>query len=201
MDSHLYTHGQKTVAATEADELVRYASETVWGEARRCQGIQETLLELMHNTHDHAGEQKGEKHWWLSVEHDVQNKEVIFSFIDFGVGIFRSLENKGPEEPLYGAMEYIKKLFPLAKSQPQKLQLILEGKVHLTQTNEYYRGKGLAKIYSLYQRNMISSLSIISNNASYNADRGDYHVVSKEFMGTFVSFKMNQNTKSLPWQI
>lgn len=201
MSSHLYTHGQKTVASKEADTLVRYASETVWGEARRCQGVQKTLLELMHNTHDHAGESKGEKHWWLSVEHNEQNKEVTFSFIDFGVGIFRSLENKGPDEPLSGAMEYIKKLFPWAQTQVQKLQLILEGKVQLTQTNEYYRGKGLAKIYSMYEQNMISSLSIISNNASFNADKKDYHVVNKEFMGTFVSFKMNKNTKSLPWQI
>lgn len=201
MSSHLYTHGQKTVASKEADELVKYASETVWGEARRCPGVQKTLLELMHNTHDHAGESKGERLWWLSVEHNKQEKEVTFSFIDFGVGIFRSLENKGPNEPLYGAMGYIKQLFPWVKTQAQTLQLILEEKVHLTQTNEYYRGKGLAKIYSLYRQNMISSLSIISNNASFNAEKNDYHVVSKEFMGTFVSFKIDEHTKSLPWQI
>ena len=119
----------------------------------------------------------GEKHWWLSVEHNVGAHEVIFSFIDFGVGIFRSLENKGPNEPLSGALEYIKQLFPMAQTQVEKLMLILEGKVRLTQTNEYYRGKGLAKIYDLYKQNKISSLSIISNQASVNADKQDYHVV------------------------
>lgn len=201
VNSALYTHGQKTVASEDADRIVKYASETVWGESRRCQGVQKTLLELMHNTHDHAGRFKGEKHWWLSVEHDTKEHEVTFSFIDFGVGIFRSLENKGPNEPLSGALEYMKKLFPMAKTQVEKLELILEGKVKLTQTNEYYRGKGLAKIYDLYKQNKISSLSIISNNASVNADKHDYHVVKNEFMGTFVSFKINRNTQSLPWEI
>lgn len=201
MSSMLYTHGQKTVASEDADRIVKYASETVWGEPRRCPGVQKTLLELMHNTHDHAGETKGEKHWWLSVEHKTMEHEVVFSFIDFGVGIFRSLENKGPDEPLAGALEYIKKLFPNAKTQVEKLTLILEGKVKLTQTNEYYRGKGLAKIYNMYKRNMISSLSIISNHASINADTSDAHVVSDEFVGTFISFKINQNTYSLPWEI
>lgn len=201
ISSMLYTHGQKTVASEEADQIVKYASETVWGEPRRCPGVQKTLLELMHNTHDHAGESKGERHWWLSVEHNAKGREVIFSFIDFGVGIFRSLENKGPDEPLAGALDYIKKLFPMAQTQVEKLLLILEGKVRLTQTNEYYRGKGLAKIYDMYKHNMISSLSIISNHASVNADKSDNHVVKNEFMGTFVSFKMNHNTYSLPWEI
>ena len=101
INSFLYTHGQKTVESGLADDLVKYASEVVWGEPRRCPGIQTTLVELMHNTHDHAGEYKGEKHWWISVEHDEQAHEATFSFLDFGVGIFRSLANKKQGEPLY----------------------------------------------------------------------------------------------------
>ena len=52
MNNYIYTHGQKTVEASLADDLVRYASEVVWGEPRRCPGIQTTLVELMHNTYD-----------------------------------------------------------------------------------------------------------------------------------------------------
>lgn len=201
MTSHIYTHGQKDVAAKEADQLVKYASETVWGTARRCQGIQTTLVELMHNTHDHASKIKGDKHWWLSVEHDEKNHEVTFSFIDFGVGIFRSLENKEPGEPLYGSLDYITKLFPFATTEVDKLKLILEGKVVLTQTNEYYRGRGLRKIYTKYINNQLSDLSIISNYASARVAQNDYHSIKDEFEGTFISFKMNSNTKSLQWEI
>ena len=201
INNSIYTHGQKTVDAKLADDIVKYASETVWGIPRRCPGIQSTLVELMHNTHDHAGEFKGERHWWLSVEHDDVNREVTFSFIDFGVGIFRSLENKKPGEPLYGAMDYIIQHFPLVHTEADRLRLILEGKVRLTQFNEYYRGKGLRNIYLRNAKGHISYLSIISNYASFRTTGDDYHSIKNEFDGTFISFKMNQNTYNLPWII
>lgn len=201
IDSFLYTHGQKTVEASLADELVKYASEVVWGEPRRCPGIQTTLVELMHNTYDHAGDYKGEKHWWISVEHNEQAHEATFSFMDFGVGIFRSLANKKQGEPLYGALDYIIQHFPLITTEADRLQLILEGKVRLTQFNEYYRGKGLRNIYLKHHRNQISDLSIISNYASFKADKNDYHSIKNEFIGTFISFKMNKNTYNLQWEI
>ena len=201
IDSFLYTHGQKTVEAGLADELVKYASEVVWGEPRRCPGIQTTLVELMHNTFDHAGDYKGEKHWWISVEHNEQAHEATFSFMDFGVGIFRSLANKKQGEPLYGALDYIIQHFPLITTEADRLQLILEGKVRLTQFNEYYRGKGLRNIYLKHHKNQISDLSIISNYASFKADKDDYHSIKNEFIGTFISFKMNRNTYNLQWEI
>lgn len=201
MNNFIYTHGQKTVEASLADDLVKYASEVVWGEPRRCPGIQTTLVELMHNTYDHAGEFKGEKHWWISVEHDEQAHEATFSFIDFGVGIFRSLANKKQGEPLYGALDYIIHRFPLVTTEADRLQLILEGKVRLTQFNEYYRGKGLRNIYLKHHRNYISDLSIISNYASFKAENDDYHSLKNEFIGTFISFKMNRNTHNLQWEI
>ena len=201
MNNFIYTHGQKTVEASLADDLVKYASEVVWGEPRRCPGIQTTLVELMHNTYDHAGEFKGEKHWWISVEHDEQAHEATFSFIDFGVGIFRSLANKKQGEPLYGALDYIIQHFPLITTETDRLKLILEGKVRLTQFNEYYRGKGLRNIYLKHHRNYISDLSIISNYASFKAEKDDYHSLRNEFIGTFISFKMNRNTRNLQWEI
>lgn len=201
MNNFIYTHGQKTVESSVADDLVKYASETVWGIARRCPGIQTTLVELMHNTHDHAGEFKGEKHWWLSVEHDDKAKEVTFSFIDFGVGIFRSLANKKRGEPLYGAMDYIIQHFPMATTEVDRLKLILEGKVVLTQFNEYYRGKGLRKIYIKHQNKQISDFTIISNFASVHASQNDFHAIKNEFVGTFISFKMDKNTYNLQWEI
>lgn len=201
MGNHLYTHGQKTVVSKLADSIVEYTSKFVWGESRRCQGVQLTLLELMHNTYDHADPQKGGKHWWLSVEKDNYTKEVTFSFIDFGVGIFRSLENKAPDEPLYGSLGELTRKFPWANTEDKKLKLILEGKIKKNQENKYYRGKGLANIYTRYKENKIGSLTIISNYASCNVDRQDFHQLDKEFEGTFISFKISNQTISLPWTI
>lgn len=199
--NQIYTHGQKTVAPGLADDLVKYGSKTVWNESRRCPGIQKTLLELMHNTYDHAGISKGEKHWWLSVEHNESEKEVTFAFIDFGVGIFRSLSNKSEKEPLYGALQSISHKFPFATTQVDKLKLILEGKVQLSQSNKYFRGKGLAKIYNHYLNNKIASLCIISNFAFVDADKNEFITLENEFMGTFISFKIKKDIVSLPWRI
>lgn len=197
----LYTHGQKAFDSELADNLVKHASETVWGEARRCPGIHKTLLELMHNTYDHAGLTKGDQHWWVSVEHDPTNKEVTFAFIDFGVGIFRSLANKGPHEPLYGAMDLIRQKFPGVTKDVEKLRLILEGKVQLSQSNIYYRGKGLAKIYDHFLNDKIASLFIMSNHAFVDAEKQEFSTLKEEFIGTFISFKIKQNIYTLPWQI
>jgi len=200
IDNHIYTHSQKTVAAAEMDNLMKQVSRTVWGQPRRCQGAQKTLVELMHNTYDHADKTKGGKHWWLSVEQDKFTHEVTFSFIDFGVGIFRSLKNKAPDEPLYGLWDSIKSKFP-KHNEAEILRLIMEGQIVRSQSRKYYRGKGLSKIYTLCKENKISSLSIISNYSSMNTDRDDFHLLDNEFMGTFISFKINQNTVSLSWTI
>jgi hypothetical protein len=200
-DSHLYTHGQKRVDAKLANSIVEYTSTFIWNEARRCQGVQKTLVELMHNTYDHADRLKGEKHWWLSVEQDEKNKEVTFAFIDFGVGIFRSLRNKTADDPLFGVLENLKVRFPWANSESELLKLILEGKIKRSQSNNYNRGKGLSKIYTLYKENKISSLVIISNFAAAHVDVDNFHELKDEFMGTFISFKINTKTISLPWTI
>lgn len=199
MESYLYTHGQKRVDSKLSNDLVKHSSTFVWGEPRRCQGVQKTLLELMHNTYDHADRIKGEKHWWISVEQDKRKKEVTFAFIDFGVGIFRSLRNKKPSEPLYGALDRLVAKFPWVKTEPEMLKLILEGNIRRTQSKKYNRGKGLSKIHTLYKENKISSLIMISNYASARVEDDDYHELKDEFMGTFISFKINKNTVSLPW--
>lgn len=200
-NSNIYTHGSKTVASLLADRIIESASNSLWGEPRRCQGAQKTLVELMHNTFDHASLQKGEKHWWLSVEHNKKEKCVAFSFIDFGMGIYNSLENKNSTDPMRKAWNTLKSLNPFAKSQVELIQLILKGELHRSQSGDYYRGKGLAKIYDLCKGNKISSLCIISNKAYINVENNDYHSIKDEFQGTFISFKININTISLPWQI
>ena len=40
---------------------------------------------------------------------------------------------------------------------------------------------------------------MMSNFASIRKDEDDYHKLNDEFMGTFISFKINKNTVSLPW--
>ncbi|MBU3663392.1 MAG: hypothetical protein FGM41_09390, partial [Bacteroidetes bacterium] len=56
--SSIHTHAWKDVDSELGDLLIKEASKTVWGDVRRCQGVQRTLIELMLNTNNHADDTK-----------------------------------------------------------------------------------------------------------------------------------------------
>ena len=195
----IYTHAQKEVDAGLADKIIEEASQFVWSEKRRCPGVQRTLVELMHNTNNHAGQYKGEKHWWISSNKNVERNTVTLSFMDFGMGIFDSLNNKRPQDRFYGWKDTFKRLFPWAVSDDEVLKLILEGNLHKTVTRENFRGKGLPGIYSESQRQRIGNLIIISNGVYADVKNNDYHMMNNNLSGTFVSCELNKNIFNLPW--
>lgn len=93
--NQIFTRANKEVNSELGLIVMEEASQTIWNEKRVCKGLQRTLLELMHNTNNHADDSaKGVKHWWLSVNHKPLENKVLFVFIDYGVGIFESLKNK-----------------------------------------------------------------------------------------------------------
>ena len=187
--SSIHTHAWKDVDSELGSKLIRQASKTIWGEERRCQGVQRTLIELMLNTNNHADDtKKGEKHWWLSVHHDEDNNKVSFAFIDFGVGIFTSLRNKRSNSKFYGVLDKLK-----YGNNAELLRLILDGTLHKTATNKSFHGKGLPGINMVLKRNQISNLNIITNNVHANVETASYKTISKSFSGTFVYWELNQN--------
>ena len=112
-ENNIYTHAQKNVDSKLSAAIIEKASETIWDSKRRCQGAQRVLLELMQNTNNHASiGSEGEKHWWLSVNHIINEKKVSFSFVDYGVGVFKSLNNKQEGSKFYN---WASKLFERIK--------------------------------------------------------------------------------------
>jgi hypothetical protein len=191
--SSILTHAWKDVDSELGSKSIRQASKTIWGEERRCQGVQRTLIELMLNTNNHADDtKKGEKHWWLSVHHDDKNKKVSFAFIDFGVGVFTSLNNKRSSSKFYGALDKLKEKAKYGDNS-ELLRLLLDGTLHKTATNKSFHGKGLPGINMALKRNQISNLNIITNNVHANAETETYQTISKFFSGTFVYWELNQN--------
>lgn len=189
----IHTHAWKDVDSELGAEIVQNASKTIWGENRRCQGVQRALLELMQNTNNHAKIGiEGEKHWWLSVNHSKEEKKVSFSFIDFGVGVFKSLDNKTNTSKFFGWKEKLAKAFNYT-SNVELLKLILEGKMHKTVTNKHFRGKGLPGIREVMKRNQISNLHIITNDVYCNVEKNEYKKISNNFSGTFVYWELNNN--------
>lgn len=194
--SSIVTHAYKEVDSELGGELIKQASKTVWEEERRCQGVQRTLIELMLNTNNHADKlKKGEKHWWLSVHHDNEMNKVSFAFIDFGVGVFTSLDNKPKKNKFYGVMNLLRNEKNY-KNDAELLRLILDGTLHKTATNKPYHGKGLPGINSTLKRNQLSNLNIITNNVHAKVDENEFNLISKSFSGTFVYWELNKNNVS-----
>ena len=195
-ENSIHTHALKYVDAQLGHKLIEQASITVWEEKRRCQGVQRTLLELMLNTNNHADTMRqGEKHWWLSVNHRKKEKIVSFSFVDFGVGIFNSLNNKKEGSKFFGWAEKLEKKFTYGNN-ADILSLILKGELHKTVTGKHYRGHGLPGINDVLKRNQISKLHIITNNVYADVESGNFRTLPKDFDGTFIYWELNIENES-----
>jgi hypothetical protein len=195
-DSMINTHAWTNVDPVLANRIISSASELVWGEKRRCQGVQRSLLELMQNTNNHADiDRPGTSHWWLSVNKVKSENKVCFAFVDFGVGIFTSLSEKPQDNIFFDAINKLKVAFGM-KNNAEGLKLILEGKLHETVTNKYYRGKGLPGIADALKRNQLSRLHIITNDVFANVSEGKYVTLNDSFDGTFVFWEIGEKNES-----
>lgn len=188
-DNSIDTYGWMKVDMKLSAKIIGEASKTVWGEARRCQGVQRCIGELMLNTNNHADlTVKGAKSWWLYVNHDKELRTVSFAFVDFGIGIFESLKNKDPSSKFFGWTEKFKDYL---RSNKGLLSKIMSGEFHQTVTNKYYRGKGLPGIAATLSRNQISNLRIASNNVMANVSTDEYQELDASFSGTYVYWELN----------
>lgn len=178
-------HGQM------AKDLIVRSTKNIWKEPKRCQGVYRILMELMQNTHSHAKiGQEGVENWWISMNYDESRNTECFSFVDYGVGVFHSLEHKKPGTKFFGVLERIRKKEP---SNNKILQLILDGELHKTSTGQYYRGKGLPGIKTAMERNQISNLFIITNDVFANAGKNIFVTLQNAFSGTFIYWELNDN--------
>lgn len=200
-NNQFFTQENKKVVAKLGLPLVLEVSRTVFGEKRLLKGLQRVLLELMQNTNNHAViGSKGQKNWWLSVNHDRKNRKVSFSFVDYGVGVFESLRSKTAESKWYGTFEKIKNRLKYGTNE-EVLRLLLEGELHLTVTGHHYRGKGIPGIKQVQDRNQISNLHVVTNNAYADVANGKYLKLRNEFSGTFVYWEIGTTNNSTEWSI
>lgn len=193
-----YTHAKKNVDSELTASIIAEFTKEIWGEKKRCQGVQRIFIELMQNTNNHANKISGDEYWWLSAVHRKETNTICFSFIDYGMGIFNSLNSKKPGEKFFGWVQAIS-----AKCNPfnhyEVLEQMLLGNFHRTVTNKYYRGKGLPGIYEQLGKGGISKLVIISNDAYADASSSQYYKLQTPLIGTFVYFEINKTCKNLPY--
>lgn len=195
----IYTHAWKNVDAELSQKIMEDISPALHGEKRVYKGLHRTFVELMQNSYNHATPSKeGEKHWWISVNVNSLTKIVSFSFIDYGVGIFESLNTKGSGSKWFNWQDKFKKIFSF-ETNSDILRLILDGELHKTVTGEYFRGKGLPGIKEAMDRNLINNLHIVTNDVYANVADNVFERLSHNFEGTFVYWEINENTENMPW--
>jgi hypothetical protein len=194
--SSIYTHAHKNVDSALSAAVIEHAAKTVWEESRRCPGAQRIFVELMQNTNNHASPgNPGEKHWWVSVHHRAKEKKVSFTFVDFGVGVFQSLDNKTPTSKWFGWRTILGMVYTLTNN-AEIMKLILDGDFHQTVTKKYYRGKGLPGIRQVLGRRQVSNLQIITNDVIANVGGGSYRVLKTAFSGTLVYWELDSSNLS-----
>lgn len=188
-------HG-KDASGEVAKDLIKICSDNIWTKSCRCQGVYRILLELMQNTHAHANSNStGTENWWLSVNYDAENNKECFSFVDYGIGVFTSLENKKDGTKFFGIINSLRRKIK-DPNNAKVLKLILDGELHKTATGKLYRGKGLPGIKTALDRNQISNLYIITNDAYADVCKDNFVTLSNTFYGTFIYWELsNNNTK------
>lgn len=197
-NSFIHTRTNKKVDVELADRLITHATSTVWGEPKRCTGIYRILIELMTNTHNHAEiGRKGGEYWHLCVVHLEKEKKVIFTFVDYGVGVINSLQNKKPGDKMY---DFIKDMFRFLSFQPTNVEVIKEiflEEKQISSTKESHRGYGLPSLYNSFSEQEIANFNYITNNVHVNAENNDFRSLSENFSGTFIYWELNESCDHL----
>lgn len=192
---YFFTHSSKIVDAKLSASLIKSMSKLIWGEPRRCTKLQRVYIELMQNTNNHASlEGHGQQHWWTTAIYDRERNTGCFSFIDYGVGILKSLKNDHRNK-FYSVLEKISRIFH-PQSNADLLRLLMTGEIHRTASGAYYRGKGLPGIYQACENNNISHLVVISNDTICNFADNSFKLLKNKFSGTFVYWELNSSNNN-----
>ena len=187
-ESSIHTHAAKVVDPRQTAGLITDVSQKIWGSPQRCPDVQRVFIELMHNTNNHSYiGKKGEHHWWTSVSYNPDQNKASFAFIDYGVGIIKSMENDHNSR-FYKIWEKLKDIFK-PKYQYEILKKLLDGDLH-SSTGQYYRGKGLPGVMTAFKENKLDRLFVISNKAMADVSNDSYTELDNNFTGTFVYWEL-----------
>lgn len=140
-----------------------------------------TLIECMVNTGHHAYESEhSSRKWWLMALPTKDRKKIHFAILDNGKGIPTTVQKYFGE-----------KVLSLLGNKPQDSDLILSALKgdYRTRMKDKWRGKGLPKIYSYSNRNLIENLRIVSNHGYVDCSSGLLKESHERFHGTLLSWQ------------
>lgn len=167
----------KKVEPETSDDLINFVTKKLYGKYRKSGGVTNALLESMSNTRGHAaGTGGGHERWWATAHCDTKAKKAYYSFVDNGVGIFRS---KKPHI-LASALKLLG-----IKTNAELLEKMLHRQIP-SRTKIPYRGRGVPSIYNSLIRGDIGNLIIVTNDVYAKVQQSEYRRLTRPFSGTFL---------------
>lgn len=186
--SEIIERGITTTNPKLTSSKIREAMGTVFSTNSKNTKIQGMLIELMANTVNHAYH-KGQKGWYLALDHCENEKSVRFSFVDNGDGILNTIKVRFKDR--------VSKMVGMTND-GQLLQEAFEGKFG-SRTRLAYRGRGLPLIKKNFESGYIKNLVVISNNVFYDFTEGTFQILGTEFEGTFYFWELNEDCKIITY--
>jgi len=144
--------------------------------------IYNLLVEAMSNTINHADKKKANINWWLYYFIDESEKTIKYSFIDLGIGIFKSAS--------FDSYRSFANIFVPGNS--LLVKPFLEGKIISSRENDNeISGKGVRQIINCAENPEFTKFSIITNDQMINVKEKTNQSLSHNFEGTFINFEIS----------
>lgn len=181
----------RTVDSPHALELCYFATKQLSGKPVYLRGAYAVLVEAMANTRDHAGDKPEVYSWWASVYCDKSRKRALFTFVDPGVGIFRSTKTRS-------LIRYLRQMIGGEVKRTDVLRDILHGRIP-SRTGLRNRGKGLPRMrIELHDRKRIHRLVVLSNNVLAEVGIDSYQELKRDFHGTMIYLEVEVDEHGAP---
>lgn len=183
----LHKESHNTVTTDIAEDAVMRGLNHTGINPKTTDPVYDTLIECMQNTNNHASLNKyGNCNWWLYVYNDPKEKITKYSFVDLGVGIFKSLVANG----------YLKKILKGISVLPNisLVEDLLDGKIQsrIEEDNEI-RGKGIPQIVDYSKMSIFKRFFIIANDVKINVKTGEKWQLQHNMNGTFLYWELHNN--------
>ena len=178
----------KEVNRKVVSEVAKSASLTgirhVFGNEKPFEPLYEILIECMSNTNNHAiPHDRGKCNWWLYVYSEPNKKITSYSFVDLGVGIFKStVVQQGLKNMFKGTILY-KNINLVDDLLAGKLQSRID-------EDKEIRGKGIPQIVEHSKSANFKSFYIITNDVKINLKTGNKEQLAYSLNGTFLHWEL-----------
>jgi hypothetical protein len=162
-----------------AKELVEFGTEKLHGTPRPNGPSFNILCEAMLNTLNHASRWPGTS--GASIYYDDERRRACFTFIDHGVGIFRS----------YGLKRRLKIWVELnLLNDAQILRRLFEGTIR-SSSGKPGRGNGIPRMYDHSKAQRVRNLTVVANKVKGEAEADRYDILNEPFPGTLLYWEIS----------